>query len=167
MMENTNVNQQGKNDEFCLLDFANCSKARNTAAKNLRSVLSAKAERRQMPDDWRSPNHPGQLCPDSRACAARDRRTANGGRHVPLSAQRFLSPTQVARQLGCRDSKVTSWIKSGALRAVNLAADPNGKRPRLRISPDALSDFLLSREVVPSVQPVRRRKMQATGREWF
>jgi excisionase family DNA binding protein len=69
---------------------------------------------------------------------------------------RHLSPAAVARLLGVRHSKVFSWIRSGELRAANLATVP-GSTPRYRISPAALSAFLSAREVVPAPPRAPRR----------
>jgi hypothetical protein len=43
-----------------------------------------------------------------------------------------LTPPQLARRWGVASEKVNALINSGQLRAVNLAANPNG-RPRYRI----------------------------------
>jgi hypothetical protein len=78
----------------------------------------------------------------------------------------WLTPPQIARRLRCRSSKVIVWIRKGALRAVNVAEDPNGKRPRWRISPQALEDFLTARANRAPAAP-RRRKRQLQVTEFF
>ena len=79
---------------------------------------------------------------------------------------RFLSPVAVARLLGVRDSKVAGWIRTGELKASNLATRA-GTRPRYRISPQALEAFLASREVIPAVKPVRRQRRDEHVIEYF
>jgi excisionase family DNA binding protein len=83
-------------------------------------------------------------------------------------ASRHLSPVAVARQLGVRDAKVVGWIKRGELRAANLASVTGGK-PRYRISPEALREFLAGREVVPGGRPAvrRRRRKDESVIEFF
>jgi len=66
-----------------------------------------------------------------------------------------LTPPQVAKQLGCRASRVLAWIKAGQLKASNLAT---GSRPRYRIQPDDLVDFLKRRQPeLPQARPKKRR----------
>ena len=70
---------------------------------------------------------------------------------------RYLSPPAVAEMLGIEAAKVVRWIRRGELRAINVA-DVNGKRPRWRISPEALEEFFRSRESRPAPKPIRRRR---------
>jgi excisionase family DNA binding protein len=78
-------------------------------------------------------------------------------------ANRFLSPPQLARRLGVGETKVLGWIKSGALRAVNLASNVLG-RPRYRVSPEALAEFLAGRVAEPPEAPARQsRSCRPTG----
>ncbi len=85
---------------------------------------------------------------------------------MPPVGSRFLSPVAVARLLGVRDSKVAGWIRSGELKASNLATRP-GARPRYRVSPQALDAFLSGRQVTPAIKSVRRRKRQDDVTEYF
>ena len=65
----------------------------------------------------------------------------------------WLTPPQFAKRLGVQAQKVLGWIRSGELRAVNVA-DRTGRRPRWRISAEAAEEFLRRREAVPcSAQP--------------
>ncbi|MGH7137562.1 MAG: helix-turn-helix domain-containing protein, partial [Pirellulales bacterium] len=65
----------------------------------------------------------------------------------------WLTPPQLAKQLGVQAEKVLGWIRSGELRAVNVA-DRAGRRPRWRISAETIEEFLRRREAVPrSAQP--------------
>lgn len=69
-----------------------------------------------------------------------------------------LTPPAVAIQLGVKPQKILDWIRSGELRAVNLAAVAHGQRPRWRISPADLDQFLATRRAVASVPRVRRSR---------
>ena len=63
----------------------------------------------------------------------------------------MLTPPQVAKRLAVKPDKILSWIRSGRLRAVDVG---NGRRrPRFRIDPSDLADFLEARRVQP---PARR-----------
>jgi excisionase family DNA binding protein len=79
--------------------------------------------------------------------------------------RRWLSPPLLAEQLGIEPAKVIGWIHRGELRAVNVA-DKNGKRPRWRISPEALEEFLKPRTSTPPVKATRRKR-QADFKEFF
>ena len=82
------------------------------------------------------------------------------------SVSTWLNPPAVARQLGVSPAKILTLIASGELRASNLATTTSG-RPRWRISPEALQDFLLGRQAQPVVRPVRRRRKAAHVTEFF
>ena len=70
---------------------------------------------------------------------------------------RVLTPPEVADQLRVSPDKVLSWIRSGELRAVNVAKRLGG-RPRYRVSIEDLAAFMERRAVVPEVKVVRRRR---------
>lgn len=69
---------------------------------------------------------------------------------------RYLTPPAVAKRLGVDHHRVLAWIRSGKLRAVNLGDGPI--RPRYRIDPGDLGDFLAGRAVVPPAKAERRRR---------
>jgi hypothetical protein len=88
---------------------------------------------------------------------------------VPVvdSDGRLLSPVAAARMLGVRDSKIIEWIRSGELKASNLATSTKGERPRLKIRPADLEDFLLSRRIIPEMKITRRRRRADEVVEFF
>ena len=69
----------------------------------------------------------------------------------------YLTPPEVAKALRVSQGKVALWIKSGRLRAFNVS---EGQRPKYRIRPDDLDEFLQARAVTPAERqaPVRRRR---------
>ena len=79
---------------------------------------------------------------------------------------RWLTPPQVAAQLGVDPGKVIGWIRRGELTAVNVAESLGG-RPRYRISPDALKDFLKRRQTGPQERPTRRRRTKDFERKYY
>jgi excisionase family DNA binding protein len=81
-------------------------------------------------------------------------------------ADRWQTPPQIAKTLGCKPDTVLAWIRSGELVAVNLARR-GSTRPRYRIEPRALEAFLAARRVVPSAPTVRRRKRRTEVIEFF
>lgn len=72
---------------------------------------------------------------------------------------KWLTPPQLAKQLGVDSQKVLTWIRNGELRAVNVA-ERLTMRPRWRISSAALEEFLRRRESSPPVTP------QESYRRW-
>jgi hypothetical protein len=79
---------------------------------------------------------------------------------------RALTPPQVAAQYGIHADKVLAWIRTGELRAVNVAIRPNGKRARWRIDPADLALFEAGRTRQPTPK-IRRRKKLADVIEFF
>ena len=73
----------------------------------------------------------------------------------------YLSPSDIAVSRGINVIKVLTWIKSGELRAVNMATQA-GKLPRWRISPADLEAFDAARAAVPQA-PVSRRPRRKAG----
>jgi hypothetical protein len=71
----------------------------------------------------------------------------------------YLTASQVAERLVVDIHAILGWISRGELRAVNVASDPNGRRPRWRIDPADLAVFEARRAAVPPVT-VRRRRQQ-------
>ena len=70
---------------------------------------------------------------------------------------RYLTPPQVAEQFRVNSAKVLMWIRTGELRATNVAASLIG-RPRWRISPADLAVFEQRRQAVAPPKTRPRRK---------
>lgn len=58
------------------------------------------------------------------------------------------------------ENTVLGWIASGELRAINVGREPGKKKPRWRISEEALQEFELLRSTEPkrTTKPARRKK---------
>jgi excisionase family DNA binding protein len=74
-----------------------------------------------------------------------------------MSEDRYITPVQYARRLGCKPETIRSWILRGELRAVNTG---NRTRPRFKISPDAIVDFEERRSGKRSEKPARRKRRE-------
>jgi len=85
-----------------------------------------------------------------------------------LIAREWLSPPQLARELGVKPGKVLAWVRAGELRAVDMAQNRGG-RPRYRIARRAVDAFLAARAAVPHVAPSprRRRRRNSQITEFF
>ena len=68
-----------------------------------------------------------------------------------------LTPPQLAAMWGIDVAKVLHWIKSGELRAINVASDRNG-RPRYAIDMADIAVFEARRAVQPPAPRIRRRR---------
>lgn len=55
------------------------------------------------------------------------------------------TPVEVAKLLDVVETQVLAWIHSKELVAFNVAKDPNGERPRWRISESEVCKFLVRR----------------------
>lgn len=75
---------------------------------------------------------------------------------------RAISPNALSKRLGIRPQKVLGWIARGELTAVNLA-ERTGGRPRWKILPEALAEFLAARQSSPPPAPAVRRRKRLTG----
>ena len=81
------------------------------------------------------------------------------------NAHRYLTPPQVADLYAVNDGKVRDWIRTGELRATNVAASLIG-RPRWRISPADLAVFEQRRSTA-APQKARPRRKTAGIIEFF
>ncbi len=72
-----------------------------------------------------------------------------------------LNPRDVAKKLSVSPATVIEWIRSGQLKAANIATGP---RPRFVIKPDDLTTFLDNRQPIP---PVARRHRPRTTSKRF
>ncbi|MEM6852908.1 MAG: helix-turn-helix domain-containing protein [Planctomycetota bacterium] len=76
------------------------------------------------------------------------------------SNNRDLTPPQVARMMGVNCGKVGTWINTGELEAYNVSA---GKRPRWRVTLEAIEAFRRRRSNTPTQpKPTRRRQIKPT-----
>ena len=73
------------------------------------------------------------------------------------TSTRWMTPPQVADELGVDVHKILKWIDAGELAAVNVAENCFG-RPRYRISSGSLEQFLAGRVTTKTPKMKRRRK---------
>ena len=83
-----------------------------------------------------------------------------------MSSARYFTPPAIAQMLGVDPATVRALLASGELRGFNVARR-SCRRPRWRISPDALQEFEKLRAAVQKSEPKRAKRKQVTGKEWF
>jgi hypothetical protein len=66
-------------------------------------------------------------------------------------------PRDLCRRWRVGLAKIMTWIRSGALRALNVGSDRCG-RPRYVIPPESLAAFEARRATTPPPKPARRKK---------
>jgi hypothetical protein len=75
--------------------------------------------------------------------------------------KRKVTPPELARRWGVSADKITFWIVTGQLRAIDVSMR-RGERPRYLIDEDDIAAFEAAREVAPPTLPPARRKKPAT-----
>jgi len=76
-------------------------------------------------------------------------------------AETALSVRDVSERLGVCDETVLAHIRAGRLVAVNVGL--GSQRPRWRIRPEALDQFLAARTAIPQQPATRSRKRELAG----
>jgi excisionase family DNA binding protein len=71
------------------------------------------------------------------------------------------------RRYGVTVHTVLGWIRSGELRAVNVGRKPGARKPRWRITQQALDQFEEVRTPAPPVPRKRRRKRPVDVIEFY
>lgn len=71
---------------------------------------------------------------------------------------RTLSVKELCERYGVNEHTVLGWIRSGELKAINVGRRQGAKKPRWRITPEALVAFELLRTPAPPMPRTRRRK---------
>jgi Helix-turn-helix domain len=74
---------------------------------------------------------------------------------------RTFTVRDLCERYSVNQHNVLGWIRSGELRAINVGRRIAGKRPRWRVTQEALNSFELLRASTPPPPPVRRQKLPA------
>lgn len=78
-----------------------------------------------------------------------------------------LTVEQVAERYAVGKATVWGWIHSGELLALNVGRKPGAKKPRWRITAEAIERFELIRSSRPPAPPVRRRRKQTSEINYY
>ena len=78
-----------------------------------------------------------------------------------------LSVKDLCERYGVTEHTVLGWIRDGELRAINVGRKVGSKKPRWRITAEALEAFELRRTVSPPPPRARRRKPQGQVIEFY
>jgi excisionase family DNA binding protein len=71
-----------------------------------------------------------------------------------------LTVADVARRYRVGEHTILRWINSGQLLAVNVGRSPGARKPRWRISEQALADFEAARRTTAPPPPRTRRRQR-------
>jgi hypothetical protein len=83
-------------------------------------------------------------------------------------ARRKVTPPQLATEWGIAPKKVTDWIDSGELRAVNVATSLGGVKPRWLIDRADIEAFERSRaSSAPPPPAPRSRRSKSAVKDFF
>jgi hypothetical protein len=85
---------------------------------------------------------------------------------IAASKRTKLSPPQLAAQWGVDVHKIIGWIRSGELRAINVATTRTG-RPRYLIDQVDIALFEAARVVQPPTPRIRRRRIDPDVIQFF
>jgi hypothetical protein len=75
----------------------------------------------------------------------------------------MLTVRDIQRRYAVTVHTVLGWIRSGELRAVNVGRRPGAKKPRWRITVEALAAFEQARTPTPPQPRAGRRKRAGAG----
>jgi excisionase family DNA binding protein len=78
-----------------------------------------------------------------------------------------LTVRDITTRYGVSEGTVLGWIRSGELRAVNVGRHPGSKKPRWRITTEALTAFEQMRTPTPPAPRVRWKKRPAEVIEFY
>lgn len=78
---------------------------------------------------------------------------------VPTAIAVLLTVADVAARLVVNDEIVLTHIRAGRLRAINVGLGT--QRPRWRISPEALDEFIAARTATPCQAATRQRRRRS------
>jgi excisionase family DNA binding protein len=78
-----------------------------------------------------------------------------------------FSIKNIRERFGVSEHTVLTWIHTGELRAVNVGRKAGAKKPRWRITQEALEAFEVLRTPTPVPPRVRRRKRPAGIIEFY
>lgn len=80
---------------------------------------------------------------------------------------RTLSVREVTERFAVNEHTVLGWIRSGELRAINVGRSPDKKKPRWRITSEALAAFEQLRTPMPPLPRTQRKRQQADVIEFY
>lgn len=84
-----------------------------------------------------------------------------------MDQRKKISPPKIAKAWGLDPNKIIGWIKSGELRAINVATTAGG-RPRFLVDEADLAEFEARRAVSPPPAATpRRRRSAGDVKEFF
>lgn len=78
----------------------------------------------------------------------------------------YVTPPEYAARVRAKPETIIAAIKRGELEAIDLAR-PGARRPRYRISPEAIQAFERRRLAGPAPKTTRRKRQAVDYREYY
>jgi excisionase family DNA binding protein len=73
----------------------------------------------------------------------------------------------ICDRYGVTEHTVLCWLRTGELRGVNVGRTPGARKPRWRITAQALTDFEAARTATPPAPRQRRRRQRDDVIEFY
>ncbi len=80
---------------------------------------------------------------------------------------RTFTVADLTERYGVSEHTVLGWIRSGELKAFSVGRSPGAKKPRWRVSAEAVESFELRRTPTPPKARARRRRRDVSVIEFF
>jgi transposase len=71
------------------------------------------------------------------------------------------------QRYGVTEHTIIHWIRTGQLSAINVGVDPGKKKPRYRITQQAIEQFELARSTIPPLPRTGRHKRHPKVIEFY
>lgn len=84
-----------------------------------------------------------------------------------MTDRRALNVKELCERFAVGEHTILGWIKSGELRAINVGRRPGSKKPRWRVTAEALATFELVRTHNSPPPRTRRRKHSTEVIQFF
>jgi transposase len=79
---------------------------------------------------------------------------------------RGLTPNELAKLLRVSPDRIRGWIRTGQLRALNVASTRSG-RPRFIVLPDYLREFEQRQQVSVPAKPAPKRRRKPAEKDFY
>jgi excisionase family DNA binding protein len=87
--------------------------------------------------------------------------------NTTISSRATFTIPDICDRFDVSEGTVLAWIHAGELRAINVGRTPGARKPRWRITRQALEDFEAARTATPAAPRPRRRRQREDVIEFY